>query len=180
MRKIPVSAILLAAVCLPCAAQTVYESKDKSGATVFSDRPTPGAKAVELAPPNLSVGVKPQPPGPAPAAAPPYASLAISSPANEDTIHSNTGAFSIRVRNTPALRTAAGDRIRVKLDGTLLASSYSSGQVSIRAADWQAAAADNAQHTLQAAIIDRSGATLIESAPVRFYVKRATASGARR
>ena len=65
-------------------------------------------------------------------------------------------------------------------DGTLLASSYSSGQVSIRAADWQAAAADNAQHTLQAAIVDRSGATLIESAPVRFYVKRATASGARR
>jgi len=40
-----------------------------------------------------------------------------------------------------------------------------------------AAAASNiadGEHTLQAAIVDKAGAVLIESEPVRFYVHRAT------
>ena len=175
LKKFLVPALLVSAVCLPCVAQTVYESKDKAG-PVFTDRPSPGGKALDLPPPNVIQTPALPKQGAAPAPAPaPYASLAIASLENEGTIHSNTGDFTIRVRSAPALRAAAGDRIRVKFDGALLASKYSTGTVNIRATDWPAAADENAQHTLQVAIVDRKGNTLIESAPVRFYVRRATA-----
>jgi hypothetical protein len=175
------AALLAAAWCAPCAAQgTVYESKDKAG-PVFSDQPSPGAKPVELAPPNV-VGPQRTPPArPAPAAAAPkYSSLAIASLVNEDTVHSNTGEFDFRVRSVPALRAAAGDRIRVTIDGNPVATTYSSGKVRVSAADWQAAANGDALHKLQVAIVSPAGARLIESAPVSFYMRRATTGGERR
>lgn len=158
-----------------CWAQTVYESKDKSGATVFSDRPTPGAKPMDLAPPNVvqTPALPKRAPGPAAAAAP-YTSVAISSLESEGTVHTNTGEFQISVRSVPVLRAAAGDRIRVTLDGNVLARKYSSGAVTIRADDWQGTAAESAQHTLQVAIVDPNGTTLIESKPITFYAHRAT------
>lgn len=168
------AALLTAAWCAPCAAQTVYESKDKAG-PVFSDQPSKGAKAVELAPPNVIETPRTPSARPAPtAAAPKYSSLGISSLANEDTVHTNTGAFDIRVRSVPALRATAGDRIRVTLDGNRVAKTFSSTTVRISAADWQAAAGGDAKHTLQVAIVGPTGATLIESAPVTFYARRAT------
>ncbi len=173
------AAILLASWSAFCAAQTtIYESKDKAG-PVFSDQPSftdqpTAAKPIVVPPPNLMQG-PPQSQQPAPVAtAAYYANLAIAAPANGDTIHSNTGAFDVRVQPSPALRTAKGDRIRVKLDGNLLASSYRSGRIGLTATDWQAAA-DNVEHTLQAAIVDSAGAVLIESAPVKFFAHRATA-----
>ena len=99
--------------------------------------------------------------------------LSISTPADGDTIHTNTGAVDIRAKSAPALRAARGDRIGVKPDGNLLAASYRSGRISLTAADWQAAA-ENVEHTLQAAIVDAAGNVLIESAPVRFFAHRAT------
>lgn len=174
LKRFLVPALLLSSVCLPCAAQTVYESKDKAGNTVYSDKPSPGSKALDLPPPNVVQGGTPAPrPASKPAPAPAYTALSISSPANEDTLHSNSGEFIVNIRSVPALRAAAGDRILVKFDGTLLQHKYSSGAVTIRPEDWQAAL-DNAQHSLQVAIVNASGDTQIESAPVTFYVRRAT------
>ena len=174
-------AVLLVTACAPAAAQgTIYESQGKDG-PVFSDTPSPGAKPVVVSPPNLSQGVKPQPPAATAAAMPSYSSLAIASPANEGTVHSNTGAFNVRVRIAPALRSDAGDRMRIRLDGNLLASSHKSGKLHITAADWNGAAnPDNVAHTLQAAIVDRNGAVLLESAPVTFYAHRATVRSSKR
>lgn len=171
----------MAAALLACwgaqgAAQAVYESKDKAGNPVFSDRPAPAAKSLDLPPPNViqTQPLPPRKPAPAPAAAS-YTSLSISSLENEGTVHTNTGDFQILVRSVPALRAAAGDRIRVTLDENLLARKYSSGAVNVSAEDWQATAAENAQHRLQVAIVDRNGTTLIESKPITFYAHRATA-----
>jgi hypothetical protein len=169
------SVLLAAAWCAPCAAQgTVYESKDKAG-PVFSDQPSKGAKPVELAPPNV-VGPQPTAPArPAPAAAAPnYSSVAIASLADEDTVHTNTGEFDLRVRSVPALRAKAGDRYRVTLDGNLLQKAYGSSKIRITEADWQAAAGSDTKHTLQVAIVGPAGATLIQSAPISFYAHRAT------
>lgn len=169
---------LLAAVwCATCSAQGgVYESKDKSGATVFSDRPAPGAKPMDLPPPNVvQTPAVPKRAPPPVAAAAPYTSVAISSLDNEGTVHSNTGEFQVLVRSVPALRAAAGDRIRATIDGKLLPRKYSSGAVHVSAEEWQAAATGNAQHTLQVAIVDPNGTTLIESKPITFYSRRATA-----
>ena len=161
-----------------CAAQsTIYESKDKDG-PVFSDQPSftdqpTAAKPIVVPPANLMQGLQPaQEPAPV-ASAPYYTSFAITIPAAGDTIHTNTGAFDMRIDATPTLRAANGDRIRVKLDGNLLPTSYVSGNISLTEDDWQAAA-DNVEHTLQAAIVDGTGAVLIEAAPVKFFAHRAT------
>ena len=52
---------------------------------------------------------------------------------------------------------------------------FSSVKFGVTEADWQRAASpDNVEHTLQLAIVDKTGAVLIESAPVKFYARRAT------
>src|ERR1044072_5834028 len=94
------TAIVLSTLSAWSAAQTtIYESKDKAG-PVFSDQPSftdqpSSAKPIVVPPPNLSQGVRPAPQQPA-AAAPPYSMLTISTPADGDTIHTNTGAVDIR------------------------------------------------------------------------------------
>jgi hypothetical protein len=164
------AALLVPALAL--AQGTVYESKDKAG-PVFSDKPSPGAKPVELPPLNVIQSPPPAPGAAAPAAAPAYRKFAIAAPEPQGTIHSNTGAFPIKLAIEPPLR--KGDILRVKLDGTLLAGRYASPDIALTAADWAAAAnPDNVEHRLQAAIFDANGKRLVESAPVSFYVHRAT------
>jgi hypothetical protein len=169
-------AILLGIVPALAAAQgPVYESKDKAG-PVFSDQPSPGAKPVELGPPNVIQTTPPkQQPAPAAAPSPYYTALAIASPENGGTIHSNTGAFDVSVQLQPALRTARGDRIVARLDGRALARRFSSAKFGVTEADWQkSASTDNVEHTLQVVILDKTGAVLIESAPIKFFAHRAT------
>lgn len=170
-----IAAALAAALCTLATAQTVYESKDKSGATVYSDSPSPGAKPMDLPPPNV-IQTPPLPKqAPASAApAPAYTSLAVVAPEDGGTIHSNTGAFDVTLKVSPALRVNSGDRIRLKLDGNLLPTDYLSRKISVTEADWQAAATNSLEHTLQAAVVDKAGNTRIESEPVSFYIHRAT------
>jgi len=166
-------AMLVAVLPALAAAQgTIYESKDKAG-PVFSDQPSPGGRPIDLPPPNVIQVPSTPPQQAAPAApAPVYSSLAIVSPANQDAIRSNTGAFDVRVQVQPALR--SGDVIRVKLDGTLLPQSFSSADFRVTDSDWaRAANPNNVEHTLRVAIASASGAVLIESAPISFFAQRA-------
>lgn len=159
---------------------TVYESRDKAG-PVFSDKPSDGARPVDVLPPNVVAGPKVAPPAPPPpaASAPPYRTLKIVTPVAQGTVHSNTGGFEITTSVSPALR--PGDRILVSLDGRLLPSSYRTARIALTDADWQAAAgSDRTEHTLQIAVADARGTLLIESAPVSFYARRATVGGTHR
>lgn len=171
-------ALLLAASTVSFMAQAAVYQSEEDGVPTFSDQPTPGARPLELPPPNV---IQDEPPAeaftPAPDndAAPPYNSLVITSPADQDSVYTNTGAFEAKVQVDPPLRIDRGDTIRLKLDGVLLPQSYTSADVSITDTDWQSAAsADTTEHTLAAAILDSQGKLLIESAPVRFYAHRAT------
>jgi hypothetical protein len=154
----------------------IYESQGPSG-PVFSDQPSPGATQVILPPPNV---IAPEQWAPAQPTSPPaqadhrpfYRSLGISSPANGDTIHTNTGAFDVQVDIVPTLRD--GDRIELKLDGTPLQRLFRSGAISVTESDWQAAAAEDVQHSLQAAVVSGDGGVLVESPVVSFYAHRAT------
>lgn len=172
-----IAGALAASLCTLAAAQTMYESKDQSGATVFSDKPSPGAKPVDLAPPNViqSPPLPRQAPAPA-AAVPAYRSIAVAVPADGGTVHSNTGAFAVTIKISPALRASAGDRIRLSLDGNVLPTAYASRKINLTDADWATDTAANSevQHTLQAAVVDSNGTIKLESAPVSFYVRRAT------
>lgn len=172
-------ALMLATWSVLAAAQgKVYESRDKAG-PVFSDQSSSGAKPVELGPANVIQGDPLPKQKPVPAApAPYYTALAISSPVNGGTIHTNTGAFDVSVQLTPALRTSGGDRIKAKLDGRMLTRSFRSAKFGVTDADWQKNAnPDDAQHTLQVVVLDKAGAVLIESAPVKFEVRRNFRSG---
>ena len=174
-RRLLVAIPLAITTALAAAQSTIYETKDKAG-PVFSDQPSPGATRVDLPPPNVIQTDPARPQQPASATGPYYTALAISSPENGGTIHSNTGAFDIGVRLEPGLRAASGDRIQAKLNGKVLTRSYSSPKVGITEADWQGAGSpdNNYEHTLQLAIVDATGAVLIESTPVKFYLRRAT------
>ncbi|HQR51230.1 MAG TPA: DUF4124 domain-containing protein [Methylophilaceae bacterium] len=179
--------VLVTAHATTTAAQTtVYESRDAQGNTVFSDKPSPGAKAIELPQPNvIQTDLLPPPPAQAAPvsgagkkasidadATPVYSSLAIASPGDQDSIYTNTGAFDVTLKIDPDLRTNQGDFIQLKLDGTLVPQQFSAPDISISSADWAASATDNTAHTLQAAILDKQGKILIESAPVTFYAHR--------
>jgi hypothetical protein len=175
----PRTIFCLALILLPAmaAAQTaVYESKDKSG-PVFSDQPSAGARQLDLPPPNVIQGPgAPPPQPPAPVAAPtPYSKLVIVSPENGGTLWSNDGAFKLQIQANPRLQTQRGDTIRVSIDGNALSTAFSSASVNVSAGDWNRAAAEsNVLHTLQVTIADQSGAVMIQSAPVTFYLRRHT------
>ncbi len=167
-------AAVLAAQATVSLAQTVYESKGQTG-PVFSDRPSSGAVPVELPPPNVvsPPAAKPAPPEPA-ASAPTYRRFVITWPAEQDMVHSNTGAFDIRASLSPPLRRT--DRVRVLIDGNLVPTIYRSASPRISENDWLAAATGSSgEHTLQLAVVDADGKPWIESAPVRFYLRRAAA-----
>jgi Mg-chelatase subunit ChlD len=141
----------------------------------------PGASAVLVQPPN--VVAMPAPPSapaqPQQGGTPGYRSVTITSLSRGGTIHSNTGAFEFSVRSVPALR--PGDRFKVVLDGTLLATGYRGTQLRVTEADWnRAARAESTEHELRVAIVDAQGAILIASDAIGFYVQRATVGGRRR
>lgn len=172
-------AAALAFFSIGALAQTVYETKGKDG-PVFSDKPTAGASSVDLPPPNV-ISMPAVAPAPAPTtqAAPAYRNLVILTPEAQGSIHSNTGAFDVKARLSPTLR--SGDRILVSLDGTLLKTRFRSPNLRITDADWRATTNDDsAAHSLQLIVVDAKGAPLIESASVDFYMQRATVSKRRR
>lgn len=155
----------------------VYRTDSPSG-PVYSDQPAPGAQPVEVKPNVIEMAPAAPPPAvaaPATPAAPGYQSVAVASPANGDTIHTNTGAFTLQVQLSPELRAAEGDRIRVRLDGKMLPGSYSSTAIDITEEDWQGAAnPEDVAHTLQVTVVDGSGKTIVESAVSSFFAHRAT------
>lgn len=168
-------AVALAVLWLTAVAQTqIYESKDKSGAPVFSDQPTAGSKEVTLPKPNVSDAPLPSVQPQAPASIP-YSQLSIVSPTADGTIHSNTGEFNVSVSLDPALNTSRGDRFVVKLDGIALPTRYTSTTMDIRPEEVAGSAvADNIQHQLDVAVIDANGKILIAANPVTFYLRHAT------
>jgi len=152
----------------------IYESTGKGGIPEFSGQPTPGSTEITLPPPSVIDTTQP----PAQPQAPPqevltgYSQLAILFPTDQGTMHTNTGAFDVKVALQPALN--AGDVFVVTLDGIALPGRYNSGDIAVTEQDFESAATDNVQHQLQVAVVDPGGNVLITAGPVNFYVHRAT------
>lgn len=174
-RGVWVAAAVLSAWAGAVAAQDkVYESTGKDGVPEFSGQPTPGSSEVTLPPPNVidTMQPAPQPQTPAQEASTGYSQLAILLPADQGTMHTNTGAFDVQVAVQPPLN--AGDVFVVTLDGAALPGRYTSGDIAVSSQDYQSAATDDVQHQLQVAVVDAGGNVLITARPVSFYVHRAT------
>jgi hypothetical protein len=163
-----ISALLLAGSIV---AEEAYRWVDADGVVHYSDRPEPGAQAIEL--PTY------QPPsGPATRAptsnytrrnetgedeAPPfsYESLSVASPAAEQTLWNIEGVLNVSLSLNPALQ--SGHRVRVYFDGTPQMGSGTSFQLE---------GVYRGQHNLQAEVIDQAGKLMIRSEPSRFYVQQ--------
>jgi hypothetical protein len=167
------AAVLAVWTIVAAAEEPIYESTEKGGVPEFSGQPTPGSTEVTLPPPNVIDTTQPpaQPPAPQEAFTG-YSQLAILFPSEQGTMHTNTGAFGVKVAVEPALNT--GDAFMVTLDGTALPGRYTAADIPVTEQDFESAAADNVEHRLEVAVVDSSGNVLITAGPVSFYVHRAT------
>jgi len=150
----------------------VYRWVDDEGQVHYSDRPSPGADrvAIDVAPPGSTPVAGAPPPERRPAAArnqsvaAAYDSLTIQAPGQDETLWNIAGQLDVAVALQPPLQ--AGHRVQLLLDGRPVAE-LEPGATRTRLSDVY-----RGQHTLQGAIQDESGATLMQSAPVTFYVQQ--------
>ena len=128
---------------------------------------------MDLPPPNVIDTVTPTQQQPAvQVAAPAYTAFSILQPADQGTVHTNTGEFDVSLALIPDLQD--GNAVRMSLDGTPLPTLRTSLQFVITPDEWESAAADSREHTLTATIVDESGNQLITAPTVQFYAQRAT------
>jgi len=161
----------------PEAATTVYRSVDADGNVTFTDQPpTPGeeAEAVEIREPASFSA-------PAPVATDEetwsaegeagedfdqapfvYTGLAIVAPAADEGVRENAGNVTVIAAVEPELQ--PGHEIEVLLDGEAIAGAAGTSVVLTDI--------ERGSHTLEARIVDESGAILISSAPSTFHMLR--------
>jgi hypothetical protein len=92
------------------------------------------------------------------------AEVAIVQPAHAETIHSNQGELTVRVRQSGGV---AGARVQLMLDGSALPRTYRGNFIELKGID-------RGTHTLQAVLLDAKGERLAASEPVTFYMWQAS------
>jgi len=100
-----------------------------------------------------------------PAAATGYTSLTIVNPASDATIRDNSGQVSIQLEIEPALH--AGDSVTILLDGREIGQGQGSA-ISL-------SNVDRGTHSLQVAIKNAQGDTVISSSTTTFHMQRTSA-----
>jgi len=152
----------------------VYRWIDAEGQVHYSDRPSPGADrvAIDVTPPGstpvagVSSAGSARAAGKKDSAAAAYDSLTIQAPGQDETLWNIGGQLDVAVVPQPALQ--QGHRLQLVLDGQT-AAELEPGATRTSLSD-----VPRGQHTLEAKIQDQSGATLIQSAPVTFYVQQSS------
>jgi hypothetical protein len=165
--------VLLGLFLVPlAAAYEAYVWTDEDGVVHYSDRPVPGAQRIELSEPNTAQSPAPNR-GDADAANGErdeadtgpfrYESLAVASPAAEETLWNIDGVLNVSLALNPPLQ--PGHQVRVYFDGSSRMVSGTSFQLQDV---WRGV------HNLQAEILDGTGQMLIRSQTNRFYVQQTT------
>lgn len=96
-----------------------------------------------------------------------YTAVSIVAPANEETVHDNTGSVPVQVSIEPPLQLRHGHRLRITLDGQPVATLQSNTHTLTNV--------DRGTHVLGVAVIDGEGRELITSTSVTFHMWRASA-----
>jgi len=160
------------------AATTVFRSVDANGNVVFSDRPPPRGQAAETIEIQDPASFR----APAPATANQnstwdwdmtggeereegpflYGALAIVAPVPDETIRENAGNVTVMAAVEPDLR--PNHQLEILLNGELV--------VSVTGTSATLSEVERGTHTIQARIVDESGAILIASEPSTFHLQR--------
>lgn len=167
MRALLLSLSLFAAA-IATASTTLYKWVDKNGVVHYSDRPAPGAVAIEVksaqgyeAPPKPAAA-SPQAakkPGAADAG---YQKLDLWKPENNETLTNTGNTVTVRVRLEPELR--PGDTIWIYLDGKRVDGLPATGEAFELKEVWRGS------HTVSAVVSDSNGKVLIKSQSVTFNI----------
>jgi hypothetical protein len=168
-------ALLAVAAQVAAATRQMWVWVDSKGVTHYSDRPVPGAKLISVATmepseqPPAPMSTPPVPPSsraarPAPPAVQ-YQLLEIFQPANDETFFGADATVDVRIRSEPDL--AAGDQMRLYLDGELIARQQQGSEYSLQGLDRGA-------HTITAQIVDAQGKAKILSEPRVFHIRHET------
>lgn len=156
------TAILL--LCSGVAAgQQVYRSVGPDGEVRFSDQGGAGAEKIKVAP-LPTYDAPPQRPAAERAPAKPkgYASFALLTPANGQTLRDDTGEVPVTVAIQPPLR--AGDRIDVIYDGRFIGPDKALSRVLRNI--------ERGTHSVQAVVVDGSGRELARTQSATFQMHR--------
>jgi hypothetical protein len=179
--------------CLPfCVAlaqtQTVYEVRGPNG-PVYSDKPMPGARAIELPPLNVvdfkssnpATFAPPSSTSPASPVRKPesgkviasdYRSFAIVAPEENGSIVAPAAVFEVRLALDPALLLGEGHAFTVSINGKPIAQRFTASEFMIPSEFWgDSLPPPNQRYQLSARIVDRDGATLKEALPVVFTLR---------
>lgn len=168
--------ILLAVLLAPYAASSapIYKSVGPDGKIIYSDKPVPGAKRVDLPP----INVYKAPPAPAAAAAPPpppaqkpgsyYRRIAIVTPSPDATLWNTAYTVDVEALVEPPLNVAAGHRLVAVLDGKPVGEPQAQTHFTLRDVF-------RGTHTVQVTVQDAKGAALLSSPAVAFYIHQGSA-----
>lgn len=165
-------------------AQTVYESKGGQG-KVYSDRPVPGSKPVDLKPLNVIEAAPVAPASPKTAAEPSkpatkalaaaYRSLAVVFPEAGGSVAANNATFEVRVSIDPPLQIEQGHAFSLRMDGRPVPGRYTATEMMIPPEFFgDVAPAGVQQHVLEASVIDAQGGIILSAAPVSFQTRFVT------
>mgnify|MGYP001765035886 CR=1 FL=1 len=166
---------LLAAGALP--AQSIYETRDASGTRVFTDRPSPGARPVDLKPLNIIDPVPLSPAAPAqpeapPVAAPAYYRFRIVFPEADGTVGINMATFEVRVAIEPPLRIADGHAFVFRMNGRTIPGRFTATENMVPPEFFgDTLPAGSQQNVIEASVIDAQGTILMRAAPVTFQTR---------
>ena len=161
--------IALALLAANGAYAQAYKWTDDDGVVHYSDRPRPGAVEVDLGrystptratrPPVRRVAPvvndEPEP------EAFSYESLAVASPAAEETLWNIEAVLNVSLALSPALR--PGHQVRVYYDGNAR---------QVPGLNFQLQEVYRGAHNLQAEVLGENGQLMIRSEPIRFYVQQ--------
>ncbi len=142
----------------------VYRSVDEDGNVVFSDKPGPGAEAIELdevqtikvpPPPRMDFSPKKKP-------SQRYTEVAIQSPQNDEAIRNDGGDVTVNISVKPGLN--ANDSVVLYLDGR---------EIDLGGGLSKAfSGLDRGTHTLRAVVKDANGKELKSSSTSTFHLLR--------
>ncbi len=165
MRKSLVFLLLSGLPLLASAA--IYKWMDADGTVHFSDTPKDGAEEVHVAPPQTYSApevapITPRPVEPqAPAA---YERFELLAPTDDATLRENSGAITLSFAVDPPLKTRAGHRLVVLLDGKAVSEGKS--------ATLTLENVDRGSHSLQGEIVDSRGTVLTRSPSITVHLLR--------
>jgi hypothetical protein len=166
----PITLVLL--LIAANAAAAVYKWTTSDGSVIYSDQPPtknatpadlPQVQEITIVPPPSSSGEGEEASSQAEASrGVEYTKLTITSPEDQAVLRENSGDVAVSIQLDPALQ--QGDKVAVILDGKEIGQGAGTTLTLSNV--------DRGTHTLQAAVKDADGKTLIESPTISFTVKR--------